>query len=457
MRTITTTLATFFLTQALTTAPTMAVEESQQTRPNIVFILADDLGWGDLSSNGHPQFRTPNIDNLAREGMAIRQFSVAAPICSPSRAGIITGRFPARFGILYPFQMDRNIAINQPDWLDPRPLTLPRLLQSAGFTTAICGKWHLVEEREKVMTDAPTPAAYGFQTWHLMRGPWESDINPRQSFDAGVAFLKKTTKQPFFLQLTIHEPHVPYFPSPQALAANAHVDERSRRYAASVTDLDNGVGRVLATLQELHLEQDTLVIFTSDNGPARRAEDLKAAYGQYYNSGTTGGLRGYKGQLYEGGVRTPLIVRWPGHVPAGKVDSTSAINGVDLLPTLAAATGTAVPSDWGGDGVNRLEVLKGHPSVRPQPLFWRTTEQESVRDGDWKLVRSRKQGTTELFDLAKDPNEAQDLTQAQPGQAARLADLLQAWTKGLPTEPDPACCSQARKGPQTGLKPTAHD
>ena len=456
MRT-TTMLATLALPLTLLLAPTMAAEDAKPTRPNVLLILADDLGWGDLGCHGHPLYRTPNIDNLAREGIDIRQFSVAAPICSPSRAGIITGRFPARFGILYPFQMDRNIAINQPDWLDPRPLTLPRLLQEAGFATAICGKWHLVEERAKVMSDAPTPAAYGFQTWQLMRGPWESGIDPRQSFDAGVAYLKKTSKQPFFLELTTHEPHVPYIPSPEALAANAHVDERSRRYAASVTDLDNGVGRVMATLQELHLEQDTLVIFTSDNGPARRADDLKAAYGQYYNSGTTGGLRGYKGQLYEGGVRTPLIVRWPGHVPAGKVDSTSAINGVDLLPTLAAATGTAVPADWDGDGVNRLEVLKGHPSVRQKPLFWRTTEQESVRDGDWKLVRSRKQGTAELFDLAKDPNEAQDLAQAQPGQAARLADLLQAWTKGLPTEPDPACCSQARKGPQTGLKPTAHD
>ena len=457
MRTTTMTLARLALPLTLMMAPSVAAENLTPVRPNVVFILADDLGWGDVGCHGHPLYQTPNIDKMAREGMDIQQFSVAAPICSPSRAGIITGRFPARFGILYPFQMDRNIAINQPDWLDPHPLTLPRLLQQAGFATAICGKWHLVEERAKVMSDAPTPAAYGFQTWELMRGPWESAISPRQSFDAGIAYLKKTPQQPFFLELTTHEPHVPYIPSQEALASNAHVDERSRQYAASVTDLDNGVGRVLATLHELHLEQNTLVIFTSDNGPASPHNDPKAAYGQYYNAGSAGGLRGYKGQLYEGGVRTPLIVRWPGHVPAGKVDGTSAINGVDVLPTLAAATGTPVPADWGGDGVNRLEVLKGHPSVRPQPLFWRTTEQESVRDGDWKLVRSRKQGTSELFDLVKDPHEAQDMAKGQPEQAARLTALLQAWTMGLPTEPDPACCSQARKGPQTGLTPTAHD
>ena len=457
MRITTTALAIFALSLTLPTVSTLAAEEVRPARPNVLFILADDLGWGDLSYHGHPNYRTPNIDQLAKEGIDIRQFSVAAPTCSPSRAGIITGRFPARFGILYPFQMDRNISINQPDWLDPGPLTLPRLLQGVGFTTAICGKWHLVEERAKVMSDAPTPAAYGFQTWQLMRGPWESSIEPGQTFDAGVSYLKKTPKQPFFLQLTTHEPHVPYIPSPEALAANAHVDERSRRYAASVTDLDNGVGRVMATLQELRLDQNTLVIFSSDNGPAHRVENLKAAYGQYYNSGSTGGLRGYKGQLYEGGVRTPLIVRWPGHVPSGKVDSTSTINGVDLLPTIAAATGTDVPAEWGGDGVNRLDVLKGHPSVRAQPLFWRTTEQESVREGDWKMVHSRQQGTVELFDLAKDPNEAQDISQSQPGQATRLGSLLQAWTKSLPTEPDPACCSQARKGQQTGLTPTAHD
>jgi len=426
-------------------------------QPNIVFILADDLGWGDLSCHGHPDYKTPNLDRLAGEGIDIRQFTVAAPTCSPSRAGIMTGRFPARFGIVNPFQMDRNVAIDQPDWLDPHPLTLPRLLQGQGFTTAICGKWHLVEERDKVMVDAPTPAAYGYQTWELMRGPWPAKIQPRQSFEAGVAFLKQAAKEPFFLQITTHEPHVPYIASPEAMAANAHIDERSRKYAASVTDLDNGVGTIVATLRALNLDGNTIVVFTSDNGPAARRQDPKAAYGEYFNAGSAGGLRGYKGGLYEGGIRTPLIVRWPGRIPAGRIDTTSVINGVDLLPTLAAATGAPIPADWDGDGVDRLSVLTGTPSDRIRPLFWRIIDQEAVREGTWKLVRSRQKGTIELFDLATDPNEAHDLATTEPEQAARLSGLLQTWAKGLPAHADPTCCSQARKGPQSGLKPVSHD
>lgn len=435
----------------------LADNSAPKVSPNIVFILADDLGWGDLSCHGHPDFKTPNIDRLASEGIDIRQFSVPGPICSPSRAGILNGHFPARFGILYPFEMARNIAIGQPDWLDPQPLTLPRHLQSLGFSTAICGKWHLVEERAQVMDDAPTPASYGFQTSDLMRGPWKSKIVPRQSFEAGVAYLIRAPKTPFFLQITSHEPHVPYIPSPEALAANAKVDERSRPYAASVTDLDLGVGKIMATLRELNLENSTMLIFSSDNGPARRKKDPKAPYGEYFNSGSSGGLRGFKGELYEGGVRTPLIVRWPGQVPAGKIDNTSAINGVDLLPTLAAASNSAMPTDWTGDGVNRLSVLKGEASVRSKPIFWRTYEQEAVRDGDWKLLRDRKKGQVELYDLAKDPNESSDIAKTHSEQASRLTELLQTWTKTLPLLIDPACCSKARKAPKAPLTPVAED
>jgi N-acetylgalactosamine-6-sulfatase len=426
--------------------------------PNAVIIFADDLGWGDLGCHGHPHHKTPNIDRLAAAGIDLRQFSVAGPICSPSRAGLLTGRFPMRFRIMMPFEMDRNIAIDQPDWLDPIGLTLPRLLRDHGYRTAIFGKWHLVEERPKVMADAPKPPAYGFTDFGLMRGPWEAAIEPRGSFDAAVAYLRQPPPQPFLLVVTPHEPHVPYIASPEAYEANQQVDERARKYAASVTDLDRGVGRLLDTLRYQGLDDDTLVIFSSDNGPAARYEQRNAAHGQYFNAGSAGDLRGHKGDVYEGGVRTPFIARWPGHIPARTIDTASVVNAVDLLPTIAAATGVALPVAWPGDGENRLAVLEGRPTPRLKPLFWRTARQEAVRDGDWKLVSSIDGTSVELFNLAADPRETTDVAARTPAEALRLGGLLRDWRAGLPTTTDPACCSSGRTassppGRQTQLPP----
>ena len=424
-------------------APLHAADASAPI-PNIVFILADDLGYGDLSCQGHPDYKTPNIDRLAGEGIRLTQFSVAAPICSPSRAGILTGKFPARFGILYPFESPRNKQIGQPDWLDPRALTLPRLLQDNGFNTAIRGKWHLVEEREAVMADAPQPPAYGFMSWELMRGPWNGKLKPVESFDSAIKYLREKPKSPFFLEITAHEPHVPYIASKEAVTANAHLDERSRKYAASVSDLDHGVGRVLDTLRELQLDTNTLVIFTSDNGAAGWTDDPNASHGQYHNRGSNGILRGWKGDLYEGGIRVPFIARWPGRIPAGKIDSDSVVSGVDLLPTLAAAVGVKVPTDNQGDGENRLAVLEGKPAPRSKPLFWRTVSQLAVREGELKLVTKLDGSQPELFDLATDAKESRNLTADRPEEAARLSKALRAWFETLPKQVDPACCSKAR-------------
>jgi N-acetylgalactosamine-6-sulfatase len=426
--------------------------------PNVVIIFADDLGWGDLGCHGHPDHKTPHIDRLAADGIDLRQFSVAGPICSPSRAGLLTGRFPMRFRIVMPFEMARNIAIDQPDWLDPSGLTLPGLLRDHGYHTAIFGKWHLVEERAKVMADAPKPSAYGFLDWGLMRGPWDSAFEPRGSFDAAVASLRQPPQQPFLLVVTPHEPHVPYIASQEAYKANQHVDERARKYAASVTDLDRGVGRLLDTLRDQGLDDNTLVIFSSDNGPAARYEQRDAAHGQYFNAGSAGDLRGHKGEVYEGGVRTPFIARWPSHIPARTIDAASVVNAVDLLPTIAAAAGVALPPAWPGDGENRLAVLEGRPTPRLKPLFWRTARQEAVRDGDWKLVASIDGKSVELFNLAADPRETTDVAARTPAEALRLGGLLRDWRAGLPTTTDPACCSAGRTassppGRQTQLPP----
>ena len=419
--------------------------EIQSNPPNIIMVLADDLGWGDLSCHGHPDYKTPNIDRLASQGVDLQQFSVAAPLCSPSRTAILTGTFPARFGILYPFQMNVNIAIGQPDWLSHKGPTLPSLLRDHGYATAICGKWHLVEEQVGDMLDAPTPADYGFTHWKLMRGPWKPAIQPTGSFDAALDFIKNRPKGPFFLQVTTHEPHCPYIPSQEALKANAHLSERIQKYAASVTDLDRGVGRLLDLLEQEKLDQNTLVIFTSDNGPAKPKTNPEAPYQEYYNAGSSGGLRGHKGDLYEGGPRVPFIVRWPGHSPSGKIDKVSVVNAVDLLPTLVGIAGVAMPKEWGGDGEDRSSVLKGIPSGRSKTLFWRTEKSEALRDGDWKMVLNRKTGNAELFNLNKDPFEQQNLAKTSPEKTTRYLEELERWRKTLPTELDPTVCSVARK------------
>jgi len=431
---------------AILLAPWAALHaaDAPAPKPNIVLILADDLGYGDLGCQGHPDYKTPNLDRMAGEGIRLTQFTAAAPICSPSRAGILTGKFPAHFGIFSPLQYPRNKEIGQPDWLDPRAMTLPRLLQDNGFNTAIRGKWHLVEEREQVMADAPQPLAYGFMSWELMRGPWNGKLKPVESFDSAIRYLREKPKSPFFLEITAHEPHVPYIASKEALAANRHLDERSRKYAASVTDLDRGVGRVLDTLREMNLDANTLVIFTSDNGAAKWTDDPNASHGQYHNRGSNGILRGWKGELYEGGIRVPFIARWPGRIPAGKVDSNSVVSGVDLLPTLAAAAGVIVPGDHQGDGENRLAVLEGKPAPRSKPLFWRTVSQLAVRDGELKLVTQLDGSQPELFDLAGDANESRNLAADRPEETARLSKALRAWFETLPKQVDPACCSKAR-------------
>ena len=434
---------TLALQFALCYAPLHAAD-TPTPKPNIVLILADDLGYGDLSCQGHPDYKTPHIDRLAGEGIRLTQFTVSAPLCSPSRAAILTGKFPARFGIISALYSTTNKQIGQPDWLDPRALTLPRLLQENGFNTAIRGKWHLVEEREAGTADAPQPPAYGFMSWELMRGPWNGKLKPVESFDSAIQYLRERPKLPFFLEITAHEPHVPYIASKEAVAANAHLDERSRKYAASVPDLDRGVARILAALRELHLDTNTLVIFTSDNGAAGWTDDPNASHGQYYNRGSNGIFRGHKGDLYEGGLREPFIARWPGRIPAGKVDSNSVVSGVDMLPTLAAAAGVKVPAEYQGDGENRLAVLEGKPAPRRKPLFWRTVSQLAVREGDWKLVTKTDGSQAELFDLATDPKESRNLASDRPEEAARLSKTLRTWFDTLPKQVDPACCSKAR-------------
>jgi arylsulfatase A-like enzyme len=250
---------------------------------------------------------------------------------------------------------------------------------------------------------------------------------------------------------------VPFVPSKEALEANRHLDRRKQVYAAAVTDGDAGIGRVLAALKDLKLEENTLVVFASDNGPemvsARDKSIRPGVFGGYYNFGTTDDLRGRKRSLFEGGVRLPFIVRWPGHTPAGKENETTVISAADLLPTFCAAAGVSLPASYQGDGENVLSALEGKPEQRTKPLFWlwRNTKPSpdfwgnlAVRDGDWKLVMTFDQSRIELHDLCKDRTETDNVAADHPEVVARLSKMALDWKATLPTEVNPDFCSQER-------------
>ncbi len=441
----------------------LAFAQEPAAKPNVIFLLADDLGWGDLSSHGSTFCRTPNLDRLASEGVDFHQFTTTSPVCSPSRAGFMTGKFPARFGIRSAIGgVRKNADIPQVDWLDPHAVTLPRLLKGAGYVTGHVGKWHLQSGQAD---DAPLPAAYGVDEYALFPGTAHPQaaktIKDHEIWGAAVDFVRRNRAQPFYLNVWMHETHLAHFPSPESLKDHAALDERQRIYAAVASDADRGVGQVLAALKELGLEQNTLVVFSSDNGPENThatMKEMRGGYGGFYSVGETGGHKGRKRSLHEGGVNTPFIVRWPGRIPAGRVDKPTALSATDLLPTVCAAAGVKLPADFTGDGENMLAAWRGETVARTKPIFWdwngtnkppTNWPRWAVRDGEWKLLIDDDQ-RAELYRIAEDRSEAHNLAAQHPEIVARLRGQLDAWRATLPKTPPAEFTSKKRRG----AKPT---
>ncbi len=448
---------------ALLLAPLAALPaaDAPQPKPNIVFIFADDWGWGDLSYHGSTWLQTPNLDRLAGEGIDFAQFNVLSPVCSPSRAGVMTGRYPARYSIHQHFASpDSNRERGMPDWLDPRAPSLPRILKQAGYRTGHFGKWHLTN-RETL--GAPLPEAYGYDEAKVFNGGagWPS-AGVHETADDTVAFIKASAGRPFFINVWLHESHTPHQPTEASMARWKHLDEQKQVYAAVITDGDNAVGKILDALKEAGVEQSTLVLFSSDNGPEHTGKKRGAlvtdahanvrGYDTWCSVGETGGLRGRKRSLFEGGVRVPFLVRWPGHAPAGAKNDSTVFTGVDLLPTLCAAAGIALTADDRGDGENLLEALHGKPVQRTRPIFWQWTgfggepdwwPRLAVRDGDWKLLLDPEKDRAELYRLTDDRAESRDLAKEEPERVTRLRRMAQEWKATLPHGPDPACIGKA--------------
>lgn len=435
-------------------------QASDAEKPNIIFVFADDWGYGDLSCHGSSFCQTPHLDRMAGEGIDFQNFTVNSPVCSPSRVAVMTGQFPARHCVHQHFQsVKAHIKRGMADWLDPQAPMLPRMLQKAGYKTGHFGKWHLGS-----VGDSPMEDAYGYDRFATFNGSGKNEIKKDglASVDHAIKFIRDSKDRAFFVNLWLHEAHLAHFPQNRYLKKFMHLDEQQRVYAAVIAEADEGVGRVLSLLKELEIDDNTLVVFSTDNGPELTRDETHkyhgnnkaSGFGGYYSVGETGGLRGRKRSLFAGGIRVPLIVRWPGVVPAGKTDTTSVITAVDLLPTFLDAASVPLPSEFRPDGQSVFAAFKGDPLTRTKPIFWEwrggdnqdfTWPSIGIRDGKWKLLVNKERHLTELYNLESDWSEKHNVFADHPEVAHRLSEKLDAWKKSLPDAPSQNSLSKSRK------------
>ena len=451
------------------------------TRPNILFVFADDWGWGDLGCYGHRHVRTPHLDQLAAEGTLFSQFYVCSGVCSPSRAAVMTGRFPARFGIHGHFAThERNADRGMPNWLDPSATTVTRLFQQAGFRVGHFGKWHLGNG-----AGAPAPTAYGIDVFDEPSCPIVySDpshtgtraTSSREIVDQAIGFLEQrrggtgAAADPFFLNVWLYDTHASLDPSEEQLERYVdymplHVPHAGATaiYYSTVTEADLQIGRLLAKLDELGLADDTIVIFSADNGP----EDMEIRNSAHSGVGSAGPFRGRKRSLYEGGVRVPFILRWPGTTPAGVVNDDTPLCAVDLLPTFCELAGVDVPSAAGLDGESMAAAFRGEQRPRSTPLLWKwrfhifghvlhRSPMLAIRDGEWKLLRNPDGDRVELYRIPDDPSELNNRADAEPEVVQRLGARAHKWQASLPAGPvSPDAGSNAYPWPGTNHREDA--
>ncbi|WP_261360421.1 sulfatase-like hydrolase/transferase [Gemmata massiliana] len=424
-------------------------------KPNVVLIVIDDLGPRDLGCYGSTFYKTPNIDRAAKEGVRFTDAYAACPVCSPTRASILTGRYPQRAGITdwIPGRKDApDQRLNRPEIRNELPLeetTIAKMLQQNGYATALIGKWHLGGkgfEPEKHGFDVNiagdetgTPRSY-FAPFENKLGKMPGLENAKEGeyltdrlAAEAEGFIENHKDKPFFLYLPHYGVHTP-LKAPQALVdkykgAPAHGKQSNPVYAAMVESMDAAVGRVLKKLDDLKLSDNTLVIFTSDNGGLATLEGMPFA--PTINSP----LREGKGYLYEGGVRVPLVVKWPGKVKPGTMDQVAC--SIDFFDTILEATGTKKPANLKTDGVSLLRTITSGEPLTSRAIYWHYPHYANqggrpggaVRSGDYKLVEYYEDGRRELFDVRKDLSESRNLVNDAPATMKELAAALDSWRK----------------------------
>ena len=403
-----------------------ALSAQTAPKPNIVVLFCDDLGYGDLGCYGHPRIRTPNLDQLAKDGLRLTHCYAASPVCSPSRAGLFTGRNPNRMGIRDWIPENSGIFLSHRE--PSREITLPTLLRSVGYRTALSGKWHL---NSRMDGKEPTPGDHGFEYWFATQNnALPNHENPRNFIrngqpvgelkgnssklivDEALTFLSKVRKEePFALFLTFHAPHEVVAVAEVDQADYADVtDPNQRIYHACVSLLDREIGRLLRTIDDRGQRDNTLIFFSSDNGP----ETLLRYKAAKHSFGSTGGLRGMKLHLTEGGIRVPGIFRWPAKIAPGQT-SDEPFCGLDLLPTLCTLCGVSPPKDRFLDGADASALLlQGKPITRTTPLYWQYDRALgdytiALREGKWKFLMDKTFQKVALYDLQADPQEKTDL------------------------------------------------
>jgi arylsulfatase A-like enzyme len=431
----------FLETAAATAAVSTVVHSAQRPRPNVVFILADDLGYGDLSCYGRPDYQTPALDGLAQQGIKFMSAYAAAPVCTPTRCAFHTGRYPQRLAV----GLQEPLTGSSPEdaGLPPAHPTISSLLKGAGYDTALIGKWHLgwkpefgpnrhgYDEFFGILSGA---ADYFTHSSPDARGPragrdlWEN-LQPIERVgyltdvlsDRAVAYLTRPHTKPFYLSLHYTAPHSPW-EGPED-AAIGHTDHGNgpmteggslKIYASMMQSMDAGIGRVLDALRRAGLERNTLVIFTSDNGGERYSFNWPFSF--------------QKGFLWEGGIRVPAIARWPGMIPAGRTTDQAAIT-MDWTATILGLAETAADPAYPLDGENLLPVCTGARGPYDRTLFWRSRARDAARSGKWKYLKDA--GTERLFDLSIDPGEKTDLRLKHADVFADIKKRYLAWNAGV--------------------------
>ena len=415
---------------------------SAAERPNILFILADDMGWGDLSCYGRPDYRTPNLDRFAQQGMRFTNAYAAAPVCTPTRVGFLTGRYPARLavGLEEPITERKELGERiKTVGLPTAHPTVASLIKAAGYDTALIGKWHLgylpnfgplksgFDEFFGIMSGA----ADHFTHKDMMAEPdlFEGEVPVERTgyitdllTQKAVEYIKRRHQKPFYLSLHYTAPHWPWEGPTDVAVSNAmkynSVGFRAggslKIYGEMMKSLDAGIGRVLDALRTAGLEKDTLVIFTSDNGGERFSYNWP--------------FIGQKMDLHEGGIRVPAMVRWAGVVPSGRVSERPVIT-MDWTATMIAAAGTRPDKAYPLDGDDLRPVLIGKHSSSDRTFYWRTRRQGAMRSGRWKYIREGKNES--LFNLAVDEHEQADFKDAEPRTLELLRGKFSNWEAGV--------------------------
>lgn len=443
-------------------------EGAQTNRPNVVFILIDDMGYADTScyrTSGTPVVDTTNINRLAAEGTRFTQYHATSPICSPSRTALISGSQPGRWRITsYLDSKTINRTRNMADFADPQIPSIARAFKAAGYKVGHFGKWHLASGRN--VDDAPLPQAYGFDESLVAfeglgnRQLFDGDTLSTASADlkqgvlhwmaksdagsnhvnAAIAFLAAHTNEPCYVNLWFNDVHTAWLPAAGTWQKYATITTNvtEQKFYAVLENLDKQVGRFLAALDSLGLATNTIVIYASDNGAPGDGSNAFAL-------ARNGGLRGRKGSLYEGGTRLPFIVRWPGKVPAGVVNTNSVITGVDLLPTLCSLAQVGLPANYVADGEDMSGALLGTQSIRTKPIYWwfindvgpapgnyHHAPPLAIRIGKWKALTDYTRSVLELYDMDADPFETNNVASSQSATANSMANQVIAWWQTMP-------------------------